>query len=386
MNKFKITAALLAVLLYAGTAHAVSGRLGAPYGVDFNYSKTLSKTSAYTVTTSDAGALINGDTTSAGFTVTLPSLASVAQSGQSMAIKVIKTDSSVNVLTIAPATGDTVGGESTRKIINQNGYVVLSSAGGKNWDVAFESPYVVEDHAAGTSNLGTQGYNASIIFEGATADAYETTFGVVDPTADGSLLIPALATGTTQYTMVTALATNIADAANSVTGASNGLLFEGATADAYETTLTPADATADRTLTLPNKSGTIATIQQTYTLDTDNVVLTAADCGQVHAIATDAKTYTLPSTVGIAGCVFTIVNQGASGANIVEVIPGAGDKIWGETRIANGTRLAIAGADAEHFLNTKATALRGDWVVLMADGVDGYGIVGSAGIWAEATP
>ena len=34
-------------------------------------------------------------------------------------------------------------------------------------------------------------------------------------------------------------------------------IFEGATADAYETTLTVTDPTADRTLTLPNATGTL---------------------------------------------------------------------------------------------------------------------------------
>jgi len=36
------------------------------------------------------------------------------------------------------------------------------------------------------------------------------------------------------------------------------IIFEGATADAYETTLTVTDPTADRTLTLPNVTGTVA--------------------------------------------------------------------------------------------------------------------------------
>lgn len=385
MKHFKITSIALAFLLIAGNSHAITARLGAPYGVDFNHIKALTKTTAYTVTTSDGGALINGDTTAAGFTITLPSISSVAASGQSMALKIIKTDATVNVLTVTPATGDTIGGESTRKIVNQNGYMVIRSAGGKDWAVDFESPYIVEDHEAGSSDLGTQGYDASIVFEGATADAHETTLAVTDPTADVTYQFP---TGgaSTVYVMSSSLATNFVDIANSVTGKSNGLLFEGATADAFETTLAPADATADVTLTLPNKTGTLATILQTHTLDTDNVVLAAADCGQIHAIATDAKTYTLPSTVGLNGCTMTIQNAGANGAAIVEIIPAAGDKIWGETRIANGTRLAIAGADAEHFINTKATALRGDYTVLMADGVDGWAILGSAGIWAEATP
>jgi len=37
------------------------------------------------------------------------------------------------------------------------------------------------------------------------------------------------------------------------------IIFEGATADAYETTLTVTDPTADRTITFPNTSGTVVT-------------------------------------------------------------------------------------------------------------------------------
>ena len=41
------------------------------------------------------------------------------------------------------------------------------------------------------------------------------------------------------------------------------VVFEGATADAYETTLTVTDPTADRTITLPNATGTVALVDQT---------------------------------------------------------------------------------------------------------------------------
>jgi hypothetical protein len=37
--------------------------------------------------------------------------------------------------------------------------------------------------------------------------------------------------------------------------ASNAVVFEGATADAYETTLTTVDATADKTIYMPNATG-----------------------------------------------------------------------------------------------------------------------------------
>ena len=45
--------------------------------------------------------------------------------------------------------------------------------------------------------------------------------------------------------------------------ASGGLIFGGATADAYETKITVVDPTADRTITLPNVSGTVITTGDT---------------------------------------------------------------------------------------------------------------------------
>lgn len=95
---------------------------------------------------------------------------------------------------------------------------------------------------------------ASMVFEGATADAYETTLAVTDPTTPDKTITLPNASGTV---MLSSLATNGADAANAVTGASNALLFEGATANEFETTITPTDPTADRTITLPDISGTV---------------------------------------------------------------------------------------------------------------------------------
>ena len=51
--------------------------------------------------------------------------------------------------------------------------------------------------------------------------------------------------------------TNLIATALSLTDAS--IVFEGATADAHETTLTVVDPTADRTITIPNETGTLIT-------------------------------------------------------------------------------------------------------------------------------
>jgi len=48
--------------------------------------------------------------------------------------------------------------------------------------------------------------------------------------------------------------------------ASGGLIFEGTTADAHETIVTVVDPTADRTITLPNVTGTVITTGDTGTI------------------------------------------------------------------------------------------------------------------------
>jgi len=79
------------------------------------------------------------------------------------------------------------------------------------------------------------------------------------------------------------------------------LVFEGATADDYETTLTLVDPTADRTITLPNNTGTVA-------LTTDNVA-SATLAATATALATartiggtsfDGTAAIVPGTITVA--------------------------------------------------------------------------------------
>jgi hypothetical protein len=118
---------------------------------------------------------------------------------------------------------------------------------------------------------------SGLIVEGSTATVNGKnviTAGVVD--AKGDLIVGSaddavtrLAAGTNGYILT----------ANS--GATNGIewaapvavgvfdtqiTFEGATADAYETTLTVVDPTADRTITLPDVTGTVVTSGDTGTV------------------------------------------------------------------------------------------------------------------------
>ena len=167
-----------------------------------------------------------------------------------------------------------------------------------------------------------------LVFEGATADAYETTLAVTDPTADRTITIPnatdtlvgrattdtftnktvdlgsntltgSLAefnsalqsatfvslTGTETLTNKTLTSptinagtlsgafTGTADLTGLVMSGASPLVFEGATDDAYETTLAFTDPTADRTITIPNATDTLVGKATTDTLTNKTVDL-----------------------------------------------------------------------------------------------------------------
>ena len=146
-------------------------------------------------------------------------------------------------------------------------------------------------------------------FEGATDDSFETTITFTEPTADRTHTLPN-ASGTIIFADTTDTLTNktIALGSNTISGSlaefnsalsgddfatltgtetltnktftspsinahtfssgtttsgmtigANGIVFEGATADAHETTLTVVDPTQDNTITIPNETMTAIT-------------------------------------------------------------------------------------------------------------------------------
>ena len=159
-----------------------------------------------------------------------------------------------------------------------------------------------------------------LVFEGATADAYETTWAFTDPTADrvvtffnatdtvvgkattdtltnktidlgSNTLTASLAEfnsalqsgsfGTLADTQTLTNKTFTSPTINTMTFASgtstsamqigaSGIIFEGATANAYETTLTVVDPTADRVLTIPNETASLASTG-TYTTKASHI-------------------------------------------------------------------------------------------------------------------
>ena len=138
---------------------------------------------------------------------------------------------------------------------------------------------------------GTTTFASSIVFEGATADAHETTLAVTDPTADRTITFPD-ASGTVVTTTASQTLTNktltsptinagtfsgtftgTMDATSLVLSGASPLVFEGASADAHETTLGIVDPTADRTVSLPNATDTLVGKATTDTLTNKTIDL-----------------------------------------------------------------------------------------------------------------
>ena len=159
------------------------------------------------------------------------------------------------------------------------------------------------------------GASNALVFEGATADAFETSVTPTDPTADRTVTL-ADASGTV---MLSTLATNAPDAANSVSGASNGLVFEGATANAHETTVTVTDPTADRTVTIPDRTGQVQIASAASVLTPGAAVTLTVGLSNVYTdLVTDNEDQTITfSGAGTAGDEITIIFTTAGAADEV---------------------------------------------------------------------
>jgi hypothetical protein len=110
-------------------------------------------------------------------------------------------------------------------------------------------------------------FGNNIVLEGTTANDFETTITAGDPTADRTITLPD-STGTVALTSdITVTASSTTTFTNKtltspiITGAifnDGSVVFEGTTANDFETILTVTDPTADRTITFPDTTGTVA--------------------------------------------------------------------------------------------------------------------------------
>jgi hypothetical protein len=108
----------------------------------------------------------------------------------------------------------------------------------------------------GTVTLDT---GVNLVFEGATANSFELTLTSGDPTADRTVTLPDLTTTLVGQDTTDTL-TNKTITSPLVSGLAltdSSIVFEGSVDDTNETTLTVTNPTVDRTITLPDLSGTV---------------------------------------------------------------------------------------------------------------------------------
>jgi len=100
--------------------------------------------------------------------------------------------------------------------------------------------------ATTTVTDSTANTNFPVVFHDESNALLDDTGALRSNPSTGELLVPKLTVAGTTTTVDTV-----------TMNAENAIIFEGATADAHETTLTIVDPTADRTINLPNQSGTV---------------------------------------------------------------------------------------------------------------------------------
>jgi hypothetical protein len=140
-------------------------------------------------------------------------------------------------------------------------------------------------------------FGNNIVLEGTTDNAFEMTLSGGDPTADRTVTLPDV-TGTVVTTGNLTAITTVTSAtltSPTITGAvfnDGSVVFEGATADAFETTLAITDPTADRTITFQDATGTVVLRDSTDTLT--NKTLTSPIISSIS----NTGTLTLPTSTG----------------------------------------------------------------------------------------
>ena len=170
------------------------------------------------------------------------------------------------------------GGSQFASLTNNSSNLIIKS--GTTTAATFSGANVV---FAGTLQSDTITTTGSVVFEGATANSFETTLAVVDPTADRTITFQ---NGSGTVAFLTDV-TGGGAAAFSNVELTGGVIFEGSTADSFETTLNVVDPTADRTINLPNDSGTVALQLKSFDLNGSELILDEDADTSIHASTDD---------------------------------------------------------------------------------------------------
>ena len=189
-----------------------------------------------------------------------------------------------------------------------------------------------------------------LVFEGATDNGFETTFAITDPTADRTVTFQD-ASGTVAY--LTDITGGGASEFSTVT-VNTSIIFEGSTDDANETTLVASDPDADRTITLPNATGTVVLQDTTDTLTNKTITASSNSVG-LATLDIDGGT---DIGAALADADLIIVDDGAGGTNrkaaLSRVATYVQSGISGDITLSSGTAAIGSGVIVNADVNASA--------------------------------
>src|SRR3989338_2626545 len=318
-------------------------------------SDNIANTGTYTGTSASANALTVGlaGATNPAFQVD----ASTASSATGLKVKSAAAAAGVALSVVSSGTNEalTIDAKGSGTIgigATSTGAVTITPATAITGALTANGAVTLGDAAADIVTVsGTIAGASPLVFEGATADAFELTIGITDPTAASTWTVPNFAVNAAF--VGSTLTTNNIDAANSVWAVSNGLVLEGATANGFELTLSPADATADRALNLPNAAGTV--LLSTADQDAANSIKGVANGFELEGATADTFEVTLTLTDPTADATWTVPNFAVNAAFVGSTLTtnniDAANSVWA---VSNG--LVLEGATADGFEITLSPA------------------------------
>lgn len=338
----KVTAANI---LYGLTITTTTGTLTIANGktVTANNTLTFAGTDGTTMTFPSTSQTLVGLTSTATLTnktLTAPVLTAPVMTTPTLGVA---TATSVNGLTITASTGTlTVANGKTLTASN-----TLTFAGTDGTTMTFPSTSGTVITATSTATLTNKTLTAPILTTPTLGVATATTVNKITLTAPATGATLTLANGktlavsnsltlagtdsttftfpaTSATVLVSTLSTNNVNAINSIWGASNALVFEGSSADGFETTITATNPTAARTITVPNATGTVALSQAStaVALTADNQAVTPGAASRIQLSSNDAdpvnRTFTLSATGAITGQIYVIIAPASNGCEIAD--------------------------------------------------------------------
>jgi len=125
-------------------------------------------------------------------------------------------------------------------------------------------------------------------------------------------------------------------------------------------------------------SGLRTTPELTATEATDTILGSESGGIVIAMLGSGTQTFTLPAAT-VAGCTLTFKCGHASGEILID--PGTGYVI--QAKATNDAGADITPAAGTGIKNTAASNIIGDYITLVADGVDTWRTVAQSGIWAS---